>query len=797
MKRSVHILLALLCLLACRQTSVAQSVDLCAPREGQNGSRLCVTLGFRDGKLIVDRKLSKLNASTQFQQRLSPGLTLEKVQTKYFDQLDQTLADRKRPYQLALTEAELAKDLAGQLDDSKTVELRTFSDSFQEYRKRFQVWAEVSPGRKPFDVVFGGEVFNQPDGLYLPLSNLGINNIALIFNDNSDEINNNFATATFSLTVIDPVDNWGDSSQVTIDLPSIDDARKAARLEQLQKKLAPLRGQIWDPVAIIATLKAYYRQLNLDAIVTVSGAVNKLSITIIEAKRVANIILPPQGSSNSTTYHLDIDKILYVLLSDEDFRAFIKKRDVIIPEELASTQPTSTDRLTISYATNFNQTGPTTFTHQGPYLDASRIQIQQLMLAQIGYLANIEPAGGSDLIGQYVALNLQKIADTKETPPETPKTAPPTTDTNHVVTGQQQEAKPNTEFTSRNTPKTEQQGERLKEKKNYLGGGFEYRPGQGIHFFGLGQRSQLNFPFQNGNLSTTAGISGDGIGSINYLADYIWFNRLHRRVSLQLSGGAETDPNRMLTGHIMDERRTTGSARIEFEPFRDKGGSLLRFYAEGRQAIVALRENNSKQEKQHLTTLDVGSLFTRESVETEYPRRFRVEPVVRFGLGLARGTSTFTKLTLTSNFHQTLPHRLAADISGSMGITGRDTPMFELLSFGGAETVRGFRRDDAVGRRSWSLQNELWFPLPRMASDQEGFKAFLRDNVRLAPFVDLGGLYLPNHSNAGLRSGYGLGARIIYNIIILKIDYAYGVGAAATGGSRGKFYFSIGTNLPF
>jgi hypothetical protein len=796
MRRSAVIILGLVYLLGCRQVCVAQSAQ-CAPREGVNGSRLCVTLGFRDGKLVVDRNLSKLNASTQFQQRLSPALKLSEVQAKYFDQLDQTLADRKRPYQLALTEAELAKDLAGQLNDPLTVELRTFSGSFQQYRQRFEPWVAAAPGRKSFATIFGGEVLDPPDGLYLPLQNLGLNNIALLFNDNTDEINNDFNTATFSLTAVDPVDNWADPNQVTIDLPNIDDAKKQARLERIQKKLAPLRGQIWDQDAITATITAYYRQLNLAATVTVSGVTSDLSITITEARRIASIILPPQGNNNAASYHADIDKILYILLPDTDFRTFIKKRDSIIPNNLADTQP-STDRPSISYATKLDPSAQTTFTHQGPYVDASRLQIQQLLLAQIGYIANLEEAGGSTLTGQYVALNLQKIADTPETPPETPKAAPPTTDNNHVVTGQQQEAKPNTEFTSRNTPKTEQPNQTLKEKKNYLGGGFEYRPGQGVHFFGLGQRSQLRFPFQNGSLSATAGGNQGGIGSINYLADYIWFNRLHRRVSLQLSGGSDYDANRMVAGQQMDERRTSGLARIEFEPFRDKAGSLLRFHVEGRQTIVALRENDAKEEKQHLTTLDLGGLFTFESIEAEYPRRFRLEPVARFGLGLAFGTPTFTKLKLTSNFHQTLPHRLAADISGSLGLASRDTPMFELPSLGGAESLRGFRRDDALGRRFWSLQNELWLPLPRTATaEQDGLKAFLRDNIRLAPFVDVGGLYLPNNSKAGLRSGYGLGLRIIYNIIILKVDYAYGVGAAATGGSRGKFYFSIGSNLPF
>ena len=92
----------------------------------------------------------------------------------------------------------------------------------------------------------------------------------------------------------------------------------------------------------------------------------------------------------------------------------------------------------------------------------------------------------------------------------------------------------------------------------------------------------------------------------------------------------------------------------------------------------------------------------------------------------------------------------------------------------------------------------MWLPLPHTAADDAaGLKAFLRDNVRLAPFVDVGGLYLPSASKAGMRSGYGMGLRVIYGVVTFKLDYAYGVGAAASGGSRGKFYFNVATNLPF
>src|SRR6185436_10489293 len=262
----------------------------------------------------------------------------------------------------------------------------------------------------------------------------------------------------------------------------------------------------------------------------------------------------------------------------------------------------------------------------GPYLDASRMQVQQLLLSQIGYLASVQDAEGSTLTGLNVVLDVQKIAETKETPAGTAKPAPPTANPTNVVTGHQQEANPATDFVPKNSPDNEEPAKPLKEKKNYIGGGFEYRPGQGIRVFGLGQRSQLNFPFQNGSLSATVGADGGGIGSLNYFADYVGFGRLHRRMSLQFSGGSDSDPNRVISGQTMDQRSTGGSARIEFELFRDRHGSLLRFYAEGRQNLITLSDDSNAPSRQHLTTLDLGSLFTFQSVEAEYPRRLRLEP---------------------------------------------------------------------------------------------------------------------------------------------------------------------------
>jgi hemolysin activation/secretion protein len=199
----------------------------------------------------------------------------------------------------------------------------------------------------------------------------------------------------------------------------------------------------------------------------------------------------------------------------------------------------------------------------------------------------------------------------------------------------------------------------------------------------------------------------------------------------------------------------------------------------------------------NLTTLDLGAFYLFESSEVENPRRIRFQPLLRMGLGLAVAEPRYNKLVVTGNFHQMLPRRFEFDFNARFENASHDTPRFELPSFGGAEVVRGYRRDDGLGRSLWSAQNELWVPLPVGDETSQGLEAMIREKVKLAPFFDVGGLYQTITTTPGVRSGAGIGVRFIYSPIIFKIDYGYGFGTAVNGGGRGRFYFSLGSNLPF
>ena len=278
---------------------------------------------------------------------------------------------------------------------------------------------------------------------------------------------------------------------------------------------------------------------------------------------------------------------------------------------------------------------------------------------------------------------------------------------------------------------------------------------------------------------------------------YVFFNTLHRRVSVQFTVSSDLEADRNLTAPNTDERRRTGLARLELELFRDRSGSLLRFFGEGRLDTVELKPDLQPSVKANLNALEFGAFYFFESVEVERPRRIRFEPKFKFGLGLAAGEPRYNKLLTTGNFHQMLPGRYEIDVNGRAELASQAAPRFELPSLGGSDSLRGFRADDGLGRKLWTLQNEVWIPLSIGDDLSTGLKAMLREKIKAAAFVDVGGLYDTINVSSGMRAGTGAGIRFIYNPIIFKFDFGYGFGEKATRGGRGKFHFTISSNLPF
>jgi hypothetical protein len=727
-------------------TSSAWAAACPAESDASARGKLCAQLGLRNGKVVVRTAAFWIPAA--FEKSLAPSWPLERAQMQLRGQLEKIVDALPSPYQAALAPGENG----AALQDAASVGLKNFTGAFTDFEPLLDSWCAAVAGRK-----CAVDMFVDTSDFFAPLLTAsGIS--ALIYDDARSSIDQGAVVFRFP--------NPFQSASVTLNLPNVKSAAQQARLRELRKTLAPLDGTLWDGTAIRERLAAYYQRLGLASSIVVGDARNNL-VQISEGQRIAQIALVDPD----VTDH-DVDKILWIVLSEGDFRRAMKRRPTL------TSGARVLDFRDLGYALG-----------DEPYALTSRLQEQQLMLSQIGFVASeIPDTSRSGTAQQYVDLQIRKPASQPPPGSATPKAAPSGIDAHGQVGGNREHTAPAETSASAAAPDE-------KDKPWYVGGGFSYLPAKGFRVFGLLQRSRLRFPFENGSLSGEVGYPWGSLRSLNYAADYLAFERLHQRFSVRLTGSTDVDRRRFLLGRQLDERRSGGFGQLVWEPFHDWGGGLLRVTTEVRRDTVGLSSNTGVFSKLNLSTLRMDGVYQFDTVLSLHPRRVKLEPFVETGLDLASAERPFAVAGASGNYHQ-LFGAVAADITGHLKSATRDTPLIELPSFGGAEVVRGFRSDDAVGRRVWSLQNELWVPLPSIGAAPTQIQGIL-SQLRLAPFFDFGGAYQTIASAPGLRAGPGLGLRYEMNKIIVKLDWAYGFGDAATPGRRGKFYFTFISNLPF
>jgi hypothetical protein len=767
----------LLCLLLALFAASPQKISA---QELKDQSQLVVFVAVKDGHLVADRNKSLFNPSPVFTQRAK--ITQAEARTMLLDDLDQAFAALAGLYWYALSDDEKASDAQGTLSDAATNGVRHFTGSWSSFADLFNAWASGGSNRFPLPMVFSGV------GVLQDVTNFD-ERTPLIFGDDDTA---EFDSGQITFRVADPIGDLNNAQDYQIAFAdSASGAHLVARQADIVNLLRPLVGKLWRAADIRARLEDFYVARGLQPSITLSRAgENPKQIIIRESLRIARIILP-QSADN------EIDKILYLLLSDKEFRIFLHHRAAIMKDTLDV--PGQAGLRAVDYGKHLGRAPGTE-----PYVNLLRLQIEQQQLALIGFtIAQVISTARPQPNGiAYVDLQVQKLADATADTKDKTDAAPLLANNEGVVDANLQDARRETPFVSAAPPPQDSstpssRNSSADEKKNYLGGGFLFTPGQGVKLIGIYQRSQLGLLSDNDSLSVKAGGQGSALGGVNYFADYVMFGALHRRLTLQFTGSSDFTASRIFNGLKTDERRTGGLARGELEWFRDKGGNLLRTYIEGRRATVELTAGDSTVGKVNLTTLELGSLYLFDRSAVRYPSTVRLEPRARFGLGLAATEPKYARLQLTGNYHQKLPRLFELDFSGRLEMASRATPLFELPSLGGAECLRGFRVDDALGRRLWSLQNELWVPVPGTGESNGGVNQFLRRSVRLAGFIDVGGVYQTTGTTSGARAGPGAGLRLIYNPVVLKLDWAYGLGDGARGTGRGRFYFTVSTNLPF
>ena len=693
--------------------------------------------------------------------------------------LDVALKKLGRPYRLILSDADRAKDDANQLENPRRDPLLHANLSLEEYGTALADWCDnyddcQTPG-SAWDVL-------SVQGLYREFAHY--RDAPLLFDTETDDLNGETGVVVFR---VPPPLNAG---RIPIAIPGLTPEKEARRVRVLRSKLAPLDGTLVRSGPIVEALTAAYDGYGLDPEISVSMDGPEPSVSILEGSRIGSLSFPyglPKRGGGVDWRKTEI--VLYSVLPDREFRrGYLAHREAIRNAIADVPAPVLDLRAQFEIVPR-----------ELPYVSRLRIPVQQLLLQQNGFSLAIadpkreflelgDPRGATAF--NFVTLRLEDASQDLA-----PAPAPKVIDAMGKPDAHVAEAQPQPSLV-KPTPVADAPASTPAEanapKNHFLGVGGQYLPGQGIRAFGVAEQTALPLPGMDAALSVRAGLGGgaEALATASFAADYIAFDQLHHRLAFAFQGGQDAQADRFLLGRKWNESRRGGMARLELEWFRDRAGHLLKLFAEGHHDTVLLSKDGTDALRRNLTTIDLGATHLYQSSENPYPWFLRFEPVVRFGPG-NDNQQRFARGGLHARFEHALPGRFALRFAGRLEQASAHTPEFELPSLGGQESVRGFRRDDALGQRLWTLQNELLTPVPWLAR-----QPFIRDNVRLAGFFDAGNAYRRGEKNPGIRKGAGLGARLTYGMVVLEADVAYGFGEAATHSRRLKVYFGATVNLP-
>jgi hypothetical protein len=555
---------------------------------------------------------------------------------------------------------------------------------------------------------------------------------------------------------------------------------RSARVIEL---LHPLDRLPANPEQIQAILLHFFAPRGITPKIDVRlDDVSPPQVVIIDTTRIARLLLPADLQDIGIGA-----RIAYNALPRRAYKAFPRKSSAAMPGTLA---PGAEKReIDLAPLLARGATGTPASLRDLPRVDAAVLADVQQRLIQLGFTASLfEHDPGQQLMDLVIdrttpqssaASESNGLLGTSATAPSEPKgssrpNAVPDEAPAPLI------PVPKQPMATNNTPQREQ--------KHFIGGGVEYRPGQGVRGLGSFQRKNT---FGSDLTQVNAGGMGEGFGSAQYTRDYLFFDALGRRLTVNAKGGTDFVRQRVLNGVMTDERRTGGSAAADLELFRDGPDNQLNLLFEGRKESVSLTPSANPdvtaKPNQTLTVLDVGAAYQWRRVLALHPLTIRLEPTVRVGLPVG-GAAHFARFQLGTRYHQLVAGPIEAESRFEWRRASDSTPVFEQPSLGGMESVRGFRADERIGLHLWSWQNELWFPIARNLG-QSKWRDFIVRNVRLAGLYDVGRADAPDDLT---RYGAGAGLRIRYQGVIIEADWAYGFGNdEAQRPGRGRFNFNF------
>jgi hypothetical protein len=195
---------------------------------------------------------------------------------------------------------------------------------------------------------------------------------------------------------------------------------------------------------------------------------------------------------------------------------------------------------------------------------------------------------------------------------------------------------------------------------------------------------------------------------------------------------------------------------------------------------------------QDLTTLSLGIGADRVAFRGLLARDLALSARLRGGWLHGPHATPFATVRANARWHRPLGSQTAYSVEALGAWATASTPTFERPSFGGNETVRGFRADAFIGRSVAGVQQEVWGPVPGAHLFGRSVRNVLGQHIRLAAFADGGMVGGASADTATtLRAGAGLGVRIRMGGFTLRADWAHRVSDLREGRWGGGFFLTF------
>lgn len=326
------------------------------------------------------------------------------------------------------------------------------------------------------------------------------------------------------------------------------------------------------------------------------------------------------------------------------------------------------------------------------------------------------------------------------------------------------------------------------QRRHHLRLGLEHQAGKPLKAVGSFRRDGLT---SKDTVEVDFGHNGTLQGAASYERDFVGFDRLGRR--LQVSGKVYSDytPDRVVGTVRTDVRRKGAQASGNLDLWRDWNGSFA-------QAEFTLARENAQAKDAAVGGVDPSAAWMRRvdttlKVARSQPgtaKSMHDEAVLSTSFAQAE-TGSFQRVSVALNHHQFIGFfdRLDFRFFGR-GVTNR-APATELPTFGGEESVRGLREDQASGRAVWALQSEWWMPVP-WKTNSEARASLFRRQLALAVWVDTGAIYRPTTPFARQHTAVGLGLRYSQSDeVTLRLDVARPVAGLESEQRRTRLLLTV------